>query len=126
MPFAGALFEVGAFDQLWWFLNCAAALNLFLHTLLNEKIMKQGKGLNGHPLCNGSQNVRSSFQIFLPFVNSRERAISFLLQARSLFLNFLYFESMCIMMYDIFNNHTPENLNSLFKTSDHVQRYKTR
>ena len=37
MPFAGALFEVGAFDQLWWFLNCAAALNLFLHTLLNEK-----------------------------------------------------------------------------------------
>ena len=29
-------------------------------------------------------------------------------------------------MYNIFNNHAPKNLNSLFKTSDHVQRYKTR
>ena len=60
------------------------------------------------------------------FSNSQEHAIPFFLQAKSLSLNFFYFECMCIMMHDIFNNRAPKNLNSLFKTSDHVRYYKTR
>ena len=60
------------------------------------------------------------------FSNSREHAIPFFLQTRSLPLNFLYFENMCIMMHDIFNNRAPKNLNSLFKKSNNVHRYGTR
>jgi len=60
------------------------------------------------------------------FSNSRDHAIPFFIQTKSLPLNFLYFERMSIMMHDIYNNITPQNLNNLFKSSANIHQYKTR
>ena len=60
------------------------------------------------------------------FSKSREHAVPFFIQARTLPLSFLYFERMCIMLHDIYNNNAPTNLNKLFKLSSESHHYETR
>ena len=45
------------------------------------------------------------------FSNLKENALPHFMKARSLPLNFIYFERMCHMMHDIYNKTAPNNLN---------------
>ena len=60
------------------------------------------------------------------FSNVREHAVPLFVKARSLPLNFIYFERMCHMMHDIYNKTAPINLNNLFILRSELHYYKTR
>ena len=60
------------------------------------------------------------------FVKTEVHAIPFFLHAKVLPIEFLYFQSLCNLMYDVDNRIAPQNILDLFTKVSSVHSYQTR
>ena len=60
------------------------------------------------------------------FTERNEHTIPLFIDSKTLPLNFLYYESVCRLMYDVNNRTAPENILDLFSRTSDVHSYSTR
>ena len=60
------------------------------------------------------------------FADRKEHAIPLFVNAKILPQNFLYYESVCNLMYDVNNNIAPTNILNLFSRTSSIHSYNTR